>query len=235
MHQNHIKLSLSKYFISGLSKTDIKQIEVPNRLLKYYKRHPDKLKNCKVKHVQKIDNYVRRNKVNIIGIDLGKYHYLAASNSDLTFNFVDEYSTFFHLFRKYTSRLEDKQVDNNKAYSKLKTGLKNHINQVINELIKQVNETDSFQTVFVLGDHGSSHLSFPSLIFDLTYFAIKQRKNEYDEILIVDESFTSIECPKCQNRTKSNRFRCNHCRFYHPNNDVVAAANIAIKGIKVYK
>ncbi|WP_287237293.1 zinc ribbon domain-containing protein [Staphylococcus sp.] len=213
----------------------MKQIEVPNMLLKHYKRHPDKLINCKVKHIQKIDNYVRRNKVNTVGIDLGKYRFLAASNSDLTFTFVDEHNTFFQLFRKYESRLEDKQVDNNKAYSKLKTGLKNHINQVINELIEQVNETNSFQTVFVLGDHGSSHLSFPSLIFDLIYFAIKQRKHEYDEILIVDESFTSIECPKCQkrtsqNRTKSNRFRCTHCGFYYPNDDVIAAANIAKKG-----
>ena len=50
--------------------------------------------------------------------------------------------------------------------------------------------SNRFQTVFALGDHGSSHLSFPSLVFDLTYFAIKQRKNENDEILIVDESFT---------------------------------------------
>ncbi|PTH26205.1 transposase [Staphylococcus arlettae] len=213
----------------------MKQIEVPNRLLKHYKRHPDKLINCKVKYIQKIDNYVKSNKVNIVGIDLGKYRYLAASNLDLTFTFRDEYNTFFHLFRKYESRLEDKQVDNNKAYSKLKTGLKNHINQVINELIEQVNETNSYQTVFVLGDHGSSHLSFPSLVFDLTYFAIKQRKNENDEILIVDESFTSIECPICHdrhqhNRTNKNKFKCTKCGFRHQNNDIVAASNIAKKG-----
>src|SRR5699024_7038857 len=137
----------------SLSKKYMKQIEVPNMLLKHYKRYPDKLINCKVKHIQNIDNYVRRNKVNIVGIDLGRYRYLAASNSDLTFTFVDEHNTFFHLFRKYESRLEDKQVDNNKAYFKLKTGLKNHINQVINELIEEVNESNNFQTVFVLGDH----------------------------------------------------------------------------------
>ncbi|MEJ7425482.1 transposase, partial [Staphylococcus warneri] len=80
--------------------------------------------------------------------------------------------------------------DNSEAYSKLKTGLKSHINQVINEMLEQT--SNRFQTVFALDDHGSSHLSFPSLVFDLTYFAIKQRKNESDEILIVDESFTSI-------------------------------------------
>ena len=45
--------------------------------------------------------------------------------------------------------------------------------------------SNRFQTVFALGDHGSSHLSFPSLVFDLTYFAIKQRKNENDEILML--------------------------------------------------
>ena len=35
--------------------------------------------------------------------------------------------------------------------------------------------SNRFQTVFALGDHGSSHLSFPSLVFDLTYFAISEK------------------------------------------------------------
>lgn len=237
MSQDYINFRLVKDYIPLMSKTDMKQIEVPNRILSYYKRHPDKLENCKVKYIQKIVYYIKYNKVNIIGIDLGKYRYLAASNSDLTFTFVDEHNTFFYLFRKYESRINDRQFDTDMAYSKLKTGLKNHINQVINELLKQIEQTKELQTIFVLGDHNASHLSFPSLIFDLTYFAIKQRKREHDEILIVDESFTSIECPKCQkrasqNRTKSNRFRCTRCGFYHPNDDVIAAANIAIKGEK---
>lgn len=240
MNQDCINLSLAENFVSLISKTEMKQIDVPNRLLKYYKRHPEKLKNCKVRHIQKIINYVRCNKANIIGIDLGKYRYLAASNSDFSFVFVDEYNKLFYLFRKYEGRINDKRFDNNMAYSKLKTGLKNHINQVVNELIDQVEHTKEFQTIFILGDHSASHLSFPSIIFDLTYFAIKQRKKEHDEIFIVDENFTSIECPKCQNRTpqnrtNSNQFRCINCRFYYPNDDVVAAANIAKKGNNYFK
>lgn len=211
----------------------MKAIQVPNWYLIYYKKFPKKTENCKYKHIKAICDYIQQEKANIIGIDLGKYHYLAASNIDRSFTFVDKYNTFFHLFKKYENRIANKQYDNNEAYSKLKTGIKTHINHVVNEMLESI--PSSFQTVFVLGDHGSSHLSFPSLIFDLTYFAIKQRKNENDEIIIVDESFTSIECPICHdrnqhNRKNSNKFKCTNCGFRYSNDDIVAASNIAKKG-----
>lgn len=193
----------------------------------------EKLENCKYKYIKAINDYIKQEKSHIIGIDLGKYHYLTASNIDRSFVFVDKHNTLFHLFRKYERRIANKQYDNSEAYSKLKTGLKSHINQVVNEMLEQT--SNRFQTVFALDDHGSSHLSFPSLVFDLTYFAIKQRKNESDEILIVDESFTSIECPICHdrnqyNRTNKNKFKCTKCGFIHQKNDIVAASNIAKKG-----
>ena len=228
-----MNFSLVKSFLPHMTKEDMRVIQVPNWYLSYYRRFPEKLENCKYKHIKAINDYIKQEKAHIIGIDLGKYHYLTASNIDRSFVFVDKHNTLSHLFRKYERRIANKQYDNSEAYSKLKTGLKSHINQVVNEMLEQT--SNRFQTVFALGDHGSSHLSFPSLVFDLTYFAIKQRKNENDEILIVDESFTSIECPICHNRnqynrTNKNKFKCTKCGFRHQNNDIVAASNIAKKG-----
>lgn len=59
--------------------------------------------------------------------------------------------------------------------------MKNNINHVINELLKQIEQRKGSQTIFVLVNHNASHLSFPNIIFNLTYFAIKQRKNKHND------------------------------------------------------
>lgn len=223
--------------IPTLKKGELKKIDIPNYLLYYYKRLPNRLFHAKFQNLLALTDYIRNNKSEIIGIDLGIYNYLAASNNERSKVFIDNSDFMYKLFRKYNNRINHKQYDNILAYSKLKTGLTNHINQVINELIEQ---TKNYKTVFVLGEHNYSNLSFPSLIFDITYHALKAKMGTQDQIVIVDESCTSIECPVCMyrdkhNRSKSNHFKCKNCGYFHDNDDIVAASNIAKKGLEKIK
>lgn len=230
---NNINILEIIELLSHLSKDEMKQINLPNYLLRYYKKHPSRLVNSKLHTLLVLNDYIKTTKTNFIGIDLGKYHYLAASNIDRSLVYIDSSNETFNLFQKYEKRREHKTYDNVLAYTKLKVGLTNHINQEVNKLIKQFK---SYKNIYVLGTHNYSSLSFPSLIFDLTYLAIKAKMNQYDEIVIVDESFTSIECPECgyrnkNNRSKRNHFKCQKCEFYHDIDDVVAASNIAKRGL----
>lgn len=68
-----------------MTKEDMRVIQVPNWYLSYYRRFPEKLENCKYKHIKAINDYIKQEKAHIIGIDLGKYHYLTASNIDRSF------------------------------------------------------------------------------------------------------------------------------------------------------
>ncbi len=231
---NNININIIISFVEVMTLKDVEEIDIPNSTLYSFKADSRKLYKTKLENIIKIYNYIQKCKTEIIGIDIGAYHYLAASNMDFTMVYIDKSNGMYPMFQKYKNRMNHKQYDSVLAYSKLKTGLTNHINQVINELIEQIN---NYKTVFVLGEHNYSNLSFPSLIFDITYHALKTRMGEFDEIIIVDESYTSIECPKClrrnrQNRTSSNHFKCKACGYYHENDDVVAASNIARRGYK---
>lgn len=115
-----MNFSLVKSFLPHMTKEDMRAIQVPNWYLSYYRCFPEKLEHCKYKYIKAINDYIKQEKSHIIGIDLGKYHYLTASNIDRSFVFVDKHNTLFHLFRKYERRIANKQYDNSEAYSKLK-------------------------------------------------------------------------------------------------------------------
>lgn len=231
--QNNLNINTIISFVDSMTYKDIKDIDIPNSTLYTYKKDSQILYKAKFENIIKIHHYIQKYKTNIVGFDLGSNHYLAASNIDRSLVYVDNKNNVYNLFQKYKNRVNHKNYDNVLAYSKLKIGLLNHINQEVNEVLKTFT---SYKNLFVLGTHNYSSLSFPSLIFDLTYHAIKLRMGIHDEIMIVDESFTSIECPHCMyrdksNRTNSNHFKCKKCGFYNANNDVVAASNIAKRGL----
>lgn len=230
MMLNNINIVIS--FVQNMSYEDIKAINISNTTLYAFKKDYKKLFKTKLENIIEIYDYIQKYKTNIIGIDLGSNHYLAASNSTRTLTYIDNKNTVYNLFQKYKNRVNHKSYDNVLAYDKLRIGLLNHINQEINAVLTQFK---GYKNIFVLGTHNYSRLSFSSLIFDLTYQSIKIRMGIHDEIELVDESFTSIECPNCMyraknNRTKSNHFRCESCNYYHENDDVVAASNIAKRG-----
>ncbi|WP_353955414.1 zinc ribbon domain-containing protein [Staphylococcus epidermidis] len=51
-------------------------------------------------------------------------------------------------------------------------------------------------------------------------------------MVLIDEQFTSLICPRCnhtnkKNRTRNNRFHCQSCGYENSNDNVVASYNIA--------
>lgn len=236
MNKN-INMDIIIMFVNSMAKEDMKALNISNSTLYKYKQNTKNIYKAKYETLLKIQHYIQKYKTNIVGIDLGLGHYLAASNIDRSLIYVDSKNVIYQLFQKHKNRVNDKTFDNVLAYNKLKTALINYINQEINQLLKVWNEPIN---IFVLGTHNYSNVSFPSLIFDITYHALKAKMGTQDQIVIVDESCTSIECPICMyrdkhNRSKSNHFKCKNCGYFHDNDDIVAASNIAKKGLEKIK
>ena len=66
----------------------------------------------------------------------------------------------------------------------------------------------------------------------MTHKSLYKAIEDYDEVVMIDEQFTSLICPRCnhknkKNRTKNNHFHCQSCGYENPNDNVVASYNIA--------
>ena len=61
-----MNFSLVKSFLPHMTKEDMRVMQVPNWYLSYYRRFPEKLENCKYKHIKAINDYIKQEKLLII-------------------------------------------------------------------------------------------------------------------------------------------------------------------------
>ena len=86
---NNVNINTIISFVESMTYDDIKKIDIPNSTLYTYKQNSRKLYNTKFENILKIHTYIQRYKTNIVGIDLGSNHYIAASNIDRSITYID--------------------------------------------------------------------------------------------------------------------------------------------------
>lgn len=166
----------------------------------------------------------------IVGIDIGTHHYLSASDQKMNCVYTDESDEINLLLRKYKERLKQPNIDNEEAERKFAKGVRKRINKVVKDLMHLY----PGPRVFVIGQ-GSGINRMDTLygrIFTYTQKSILKYSEDYDDLVLVDEGYTSLKCPDClyvhrKNRKKNNRFVCKSCGYQQDDDNVVAAYNIA--------
>jgi len=98
-------------------------------------------------------------------------------------------------------------MDAGKIEKKFLKGLKKHINSVIKELL----ELYPHPRIFIIGKGSSINERdlIYGKVFAMTHKCLYKAIEDYDEIVLIDEQFTSLICPRRIHTNKKNRTRNN--------------------------
>lgn len=183
----------------------------------------------KHKHEKKRKTRYRKNnkeKIDIVGIDMGLKNTLTASDVHMKRPLVIQNKRIWNTINKYEQAIE-KTDELNKE---LHITIQKNMSKIVNELLNYYPEA----SIFIVGKIEGVH-SINYLMYDIFIKMFKQKTRIKNiKIVSVDEKYTSIKCPKCgyknaKNRTSSNHFKCKECRFVYLNDDIVACVNMIDK------
>lgn len=175
---------------------------------------------------------------NIIGIDIGQKNIFSASDHkrEKIFTVTENIRELNKFTKDYIKILnQSKKLNFN---SLKKSHRDNYIKKIEGIINKSVNDCIKYFTnksTFVIGKINFNTLSKYDPFYIIGELVLKQFKNKLDgqnKIFIINESHTSIKCPKCnninkKNRTQGNKFKCKTCNFKFNHDDILAASNIA--------
>lgn len=219
-----------KFVINHGSDEQLRDIGLDQKTISRLRQDISYIREVKLSTALKLYHFYFDYWATIVGIDIGTSEFLSASDLSMKKIYTDQSKEVSRIINKYENRLKDSNMDAGKIERKFLKGLKKHINSVIKELL----ELYPYPRIFIIGK-GSSINEQDSIygkVFAMTHKCLYKAIEDYDEIVLIDEQFTSLICPRCnhtnkKNRTKNNRFHCQSCGYEHPNDNVVASYNIA--------
>lgn len=240
------------FIMRDMTPEDIRQIPLSKSTLYRLKSSTKEIEKSNIKTVFIIHKYALKKKeqarkeveiakikprdsqhTRFIGLDIGTSHLVSASDIDIKDTYTCHRQGVRNCVNNYKNHMRGNPTKRQKHRYKrdFTNGLKNQITKTVNELIRHYGNN----IVYVIGRPSirseaifkTVHTTFTRVLNQL----IKEN-SLVANVVMVNEHFTSITCPKCNhrsslNRTNTNEFECDKCHFKHDNDDEVAGANIA--------
>lgn len=216
-------MGLSKYIFNHLKDDPTYLFRMQLNKVSKINDYMNRLESLEKRKIQPIQE--KKNKsicVDVVGIDLGSNNTITASDQSMKRIFIMQNERIKNAMITYekTKNKRNSKAELNRAINKNTDKL---INSLLNHYIEPV--------TYVIGEMNQS--SYAMTLFYKTFLHKLKRKQDINDISVyhVDESKTSITCPKCgykdkKNRKNNNRFECKECKFKCDNDDVVACVNI---------
>lgn len=193
-------------------------------------------------HGTRLSHLINLDAHKYVGVDLGSKNLIAATNNDFKVVFRSNTNEINRLTKIYDKEIQQAKRSEFKTLeetlrTKFIAQIEGEVNYQVNQLIKKFDQ----DTIFVVGDQNfksrqgvNDKSSSTYIIWDLIMRQLKRKLNDNKRLIITDETGSSIKCPNCgrkkrSNRTRDNRFKCKKCGFKHESDDVVASFNILNK------
>lgn len=238
MYDNINIKALITFIQNEMTKEDAKALKISYSKISKIKKKQAYIWRMNFKNIAKINDYrlykkKQRKNVKYVGIDIGTTHTLTASDIDMKRTLIIENKRIYNATKIYNQSATKESVQNTEEM--LVRTIESNVNKIINQLLNHYIEP----VTFIVGEVYQSveNIKPHYTLYQIFLREIKKRAKHHDiNIVSIDESYTSIVCPKChykdsKNRTNSNRFKCKQCDFAHDNDDVVASANIVARYI----
>lgn len=219
-------MGLSKYIFNHLKDDPTYLFRMQLNKVSKINDYMNRLESLEKRKIQPIQE--KKNKsicVDVVGIDLGSNNTITASDQSMKRIFIMQNERIKNAMITYekTKNKKNSKAELNRAINKNTDKL---INSLLNHYIEPV--------TYVIGEMNQS--SYAMTLFYKTFLYKLKCKQDINNISVyhVDESKTSITCPKCgykdkKNRKNNNRFECKECNFKCDNDDLVACVNIVKK------
>lgn len=238
----HLNITEVLNFIQhDMNSEDMKTIDISTTTLYKIKKNPEYIFNMKFHNIIIINDYLKSKKrehkrVAYVGIDLGTKQTITASDSEMKRTLVIQNKRIHNAIKTYESCLNSKNVTIDGIHNvqemlirTINTNAEKLVNQLINHYIEPV--TFVIGRVYQTSKRKHPHYDLYRILLEKL---MKAKKTHAINVLTIDESYTSITCPKCKirdskNRTTTNKFECRNCGFIHGNDDIIASVNIVNK------
>lgn len=225
-----------KYVIENSSDEQLRDIGIDQKTISCMRDHSKNIKDLNLSTAYTLYHKYFSEWATVIGIDIGTGNYLSASDASMERTYTDTSDERARIIKKYRARLKQKKFDNNEAEKKFARGIKKHINKVVKEIM----EIYPSPRVLVVGKGSGDGVSESMFgrIFVYTHKSLLKYSDKFDDIVLVDEAYTSVKCPECsfvhkKNRKYNNHFKCRSCGYENEDDNIVASYNIAQEFLKI--
>lgn len=225
-----------KYVIENSSDEQLRDIGIDQKTISRLREDISYIQEVKLSTAYTLYHKYFSEWATVIGIDIGTGNYLSASDASMERTYTDTSDELARIIKKYRARLKQKKFDNNEAEKKFARGIKKHINKVVKEIM----EIYPSPRVLVVGKGSGDGISESMFgrIFVYTHKSLLKYSDKFDDIVLVDEAYTSVKCPECsfvhkKNRKYNNHFKCRSCGYENEDDNIVASYNIAQEFLKI--
>ena len=243
MYDNISIEALITFIQNEMTKEDAKALKISYSKISKIKKKQAYIWRMNFKDITKINDYrvykkKQRKNVEYVGIDIGTTHTLTASDIDMKRTLIIENKRIYNATKIYNQNYNNQNatkesIQNTKEM--LVRTIESNVDKIINQLLNRYTEP----VTFIVGEVYQSveNIRPHYTLYQIFLREMKKRAKHHDiNVVSIDESYTSLVCPKChykdsKNRTNSNSFKCKQCDFVHDNDDVVASANIVSRYI----
>mgnify|MGYP002723992119 FL=1 len=180
-----------KYVIENSSDEQLRDIGIDQKTISRMRDHSNYSKDLNLSTAYKLYHKYFSEWATVIGIDIGTGNYLSASDASMERTYTDTSDELARIIKKYRARLKQKKFDNNEAEKKFARGIKKHINKVVKEIM----EIYPPPRVLVVGKGSGAGVSESMFgrIFVYTHKSLLKYSDKFDDIVLVDEAYTSVK------------------------------------------